>query len=238
MKKILTAVLVLLTTLSFSQVYQFEKINHYGIDEDGNKFNDFETVFYKVSESEETIPDSIKGKKFYYMSKTSDDLRNYIISNIDTSNFYKPANADEVKPFNDLDSISKLEDDAFNWSKVDYQDKFLLIDFDNCDSCQFNLAKELIDYNLDEIKSIKNISNIKVITIFKKRKGLLSLVGVKRIELNTIVLIESTYKTTRDHGYTLKFDRHDPITNYEVYGFQPGRIIFMAILWPFRAFSK
>ena len=38
MKKILTAVLVLLTTLSFSQVYQFEKINHYGIDEDGNKF--------------------------------------------------------------------------------------------------------------------------------------------------------------------------------------------------------
>ena len=36
----------------------------------------------KVSEFEETIPDSIKGKKFYYMSKTSDDLRNYIISNI------------------------------------------------------------------------------------------------------------------------------------------------------------
>lgn len=237
MKTILTTVLLILTTISFSQVYQFEKIDHYGIDEDGNKFNDFETIFHKVSESEKTIPDSIKGKKFYYMSKTSDDLKNYIISNIDTSNFYKP-NKDEITSLNDLDSIEKLEDAAFNWSKSDYQDKFLLIDYNNCDSCQFNLAKELIDYNLDEIKSIKNISNIKVITIFKKRKGLLSLVGVKRIELNTIVLIESTYKTTRDHGYTLIFDQHDPITNFEVYGFQPGRILFRAILYPFKVFSK
>ena len=216
MKTILTAVLVLLTTLSFSQVYQFEKIDNYIKEEDGSYFNDYEILFNKVAESEETIPDSIKGKKFYYMDKTSDDLRNYIISNIDKSNFYKPANVDEVKPFNYLDLTEKLEDAAFNWSNIDYRDKFLLLEFNYCDSCHFNLAKELIDDNLDEIKSIKNISNIKVITIYKNRKGLLSLFGVKRIELNTIVLIESTYKTTRDHGYTLEFDKHDPIINYEV----------------------
>ena len=237
MKTILTAVLLILTNLSFSQVYKFEKVNHYYIDEYGNKLNDFEIDFKKVSDYEKTIPDSIKGKKFYYMDKTSDDLKKYIISNIDTANFYKSTTG-EINSIFELDYIDKLEDVAFNWSKSDYQDKFLLIDYNNCDSCQFNLAKELIDDNLDEIKSIKNISNIKVITIFKKRKGLLSLFGVKRIELNTIVLIESTYKTTRDHGYTLIFDIHDPITNYEVYGFQPGRIILTAILWPFRAISK
>lgn len=216
MKTILTAVLVLLTTISFSQVYQFEKIDNY-IKEDSSYFNDYEILFDKVTESEETIPDSIKGKKFYYMDKISDDLKNYIISNIDKSNFYKPANADEVNPFNDIDSTEKLEDVAFNWSNIDYHDKFLLIESNYFDSCHFYKAKELIDYNLEEIKSIKNISNIKVITIYKKIKGLLSLFGVKRLKINTIVLIESTYKTTKDHGYTLIFDRHDPIINYVVF---------------------
>ena len=222
----LLLIFITISIFSFSQVYKFEKVDHYVIDEDGSKFNDFEIVFYKVNETENTS--KLRGKKFYYMSKTSEDLKNYIINNIDTNNFYKGVD-DEVKKPNNLDSIEKLEDVAFNWSKVNYRNKFLLIEYNNCDSCEFNLAKDLIDQNLDEIKSIKNISNIKVITILKKRKGLLSLFGVKRVELNTVVLIESTYKKNREHGYTLIFDRHEPIINYEIYGFQPGRMILSTI---------
>lgn len=230
MKNLICIMTLLLTTMSFSQVYQFQKV-FYG--------EDYEVIFNKVSENIEQAPNTAKGKDFYYVKSLSDKLENYIVQNLDSSNFSKYSN-DEI--YDSSTDEEKLESIALTWSKIDYRDKFLLVNYNDsskmCDTCYFEITKELIDYDLDQVKRIKNISDLRVYTIFSSKKGILSLFGVKRVNVNTIIIVQTTEKYTRENGYTFVYDNYPPIYNYETLGFQPGRMIVWAILWPFRALSK